>query len=125
MGRSIISRIWVRRISRAALHILLIKAVQYLLVDGGPGAGGILLEMTFECQGRCAAVADIVADDTQGGDAAESGGNGNIGGVAIPKTKAFIGELFPGKEGAGIVLAGGRDVAMTDEVRGGYAVRGL
>ena len=81
--------------------------------------------MAFEGEGGSAAVANIVADDAEGGDAAEAGGEGDIGGVAIPETEAFIGEEFPGEQGAGIVFTGWGDIAMADEIGGGDAIGGL
>src|SRR6185312_10986750 len=88
-------------------------------------SGGILFEVAFKGAGRCAAVADVVADDAQGGDAAEAGGDGDIGRIAIPETETFIREQLPGEEGIGVVFAGRSDIAVAYEIGGGYLITGL
>ena len=111
--------------STAGLFIPLIEGIKDFFVGITPGAGGILFEMSFEGQGGRTAVPDVIANQAEGHEAAEVIGNGYAGGIVIPQAKSFIRQRFPGEEGAGIVLAGGCDIAMTDKIGRGDVVVGL
>src|ERR1700722_12961587 len=99
-----------------ALLVEAVQCVKDFFVGLAPEVCGVLLEVAFECEGGCAAVAGVVTDEAEGGEAAEIAGQGDIAGVGPPKAEAFIRQFLPGEEGAGVVLAGWGDVAVADEI---------